>query len=73
MEKILQGNTLIEALEDNGAGDEGVGTENMLVVAFYLISREAGFLFQAISSLVILCQKEYIDIFDKPSLESIVN
>lgn len=47
--QIYSGNTLIEALEDNGGGEEGFGTENLLVIAFYLISREAGFLFQSIS------------------------
>ncbi|KAL4459843.1 hypothetical protein ABPG74_003369 [Tetrahymena malaccensis] len=73
MEKILQGNTLVEALEDNGAGEEGFGSENLLVVTFYLISREAGFLFQSISSLVITSQRDNLDIFDKQGLESIVN
>lgn len=43
--QIFEGNTLVEALEDNGGGEEGIGSENLLVVAFYLISREAGFLF----------------------------
>lgn len=42
---LFLGNTLVEALEDNGESEEGVGTENLLVVSFYLISRESGFLF----------------------------
>jgi hypothetical protein len=46
MEKILSGTSLIETLEDNGGdGEGGANSENVLVVAFYLISREAGFLF----------------------------
>jgi hypothetical protein len=39
---LLQGNTLIESLE--GEGDNVA--ENILVVAFYLVTREAGQFFQ---------------------------
>jgi hypothetical protein len=32
-------------MEDNEGGDNDIGSENILVVAFYLLTREAGMLF----------------------------
>ncbi len=41
MQKILQGNTLMTSVDDGENDDDEYGTENILVIAFYLITREA--------------------------------
>jgi hypothetical protein len=50
----MTGNTLLEGHEGgNLNGDsESIESENIIVVAFYLISRESGVLFHKISDLV---------------------
>ncbi|EGR31610.1 thyroid adenoma associated, putative [Ichthyophthirius multifiliis] len=77
MQKILQGNTLLEALKQQNEQDQDENeekSENLLVVAFYLISREAGFLFQTISNIVKEFQEQQIEkILEKKELENLVN
>ena len=49
IENILYGNTLMEAMED---AEGGFDSENLVVVAFYLITRESGLLFQHLANFV---------------------
>jgi hypothetical protein len=49
IENIMYGNTLMESLDDKG--DE-FDSENLVVVAFYLITRESGLLFQNLAKLI---------------------
>ena len=49
IENILYGNTLMETLDENTDFD----VENIIVVSFYLITRESGLLFQNISTLLL--------------------
>src|SRR5207249_4993073 len=75
MEKLLWGNTLIESLEEN-VGQEGgddLGTENVLVVAFYLVTREAGLFFQNLANVVAINEKEAIGAVDVEALKTLSN
>ena len=49
IENLLYGNTLMEGMEENNEFD----VENIIVVSFYLITRESGLLFQNISNLIL--------------------
>jgi len=49
IENILYGNTLMETLDEGTDFD----VENIIVVSFYLITRESGLLFQNISNLIL--------------------
>ncbi|KAM3144290.1 hypothetical protein pb186bvf_003454 [Paramecium bursaria] len=47
VQKLLQGNTLVESLEE-----QSENSENILVVAFFLITRESGMFFQQLAALI---------------------
>ncbi|CAD8201491.1 unnamed protein product [Paramecium pentaurelia] len=49
VQKILQGNTLIESLDDQTTDQ---GSENILVVSFFLITRESGVFFQELAKVI---------------------
>ena len=55
IENLLYGNTLMETMDENTEFD----TENIIVVSFYLITRESGLLFQNISDLVLISDQVY--------------
>ncbi len=49
IENLLYGNTLMEGMDENAEFD----SENIVVVSFYLMTRESGLLFQNISNLIL--------------------
>jgi hypothetical protein len=67
MEKILSESTLINSL--NIDKQEDMQNANTLVVAFYLITREAGLLFQKIAIIIHSCDLHNISIINKDYLE----
>ena len=67
---LSQGNTLLESLD--GPQDE-MDSENICVVAFYLITRESGLLFQNLANLIYLSEKEHLNLFKYEDIELLVN
>lgn len=51
MDKLESANTLLEAFDDKDDA-EGIQTDNMTVVAFYLISKESGNLFAKLLDVI---------------------
>lgn len=53
MEKIESANTLLESYDDNDEDQAEIQSDNMTVVAFYLISKESGNLFAKVLEVVV--------------------
>ena len=66
----MAGNTLMESLDDRG---EEFNSENLVVVSFYLITRECGSLFQNLSSLIFHIEENNVDLMDSKDLETLTN
>ena len=71
IEELLSGNTLIESLE-NAKEEEGLENENMLVIAFYLLTRESGLLFQKISNILNISEKFNFTLITETDLQDVV-
>jgi Putative death-receptor fusion protein (DUF2428) len=70
IENILYGNTLMESLEE-GAGE--FDSENLIVVAFYLITRESGLLFQNVANLIGYIEENNLSFIHYQDLELMTN
>ena len=73
-------NTLINTIgagegiaDDEGAGGDEIESENVFVVAFYLITRESGVLFQTLTHAVCSFEREKIRVVPKSLVKELVN
>lgn len=56
LSKLATGNTLMDSFNDPSINPEDMNSENVIVVSFYLISKQSGILFEKFCSLIIYLQ-----------------
>ena len=73
IEKLDSGNTLLDA-HNEGEEETSINTDNITVVAFYLVSKESGSMFAKISNLISFSHKDskYIGIFKQEDIINLV-
>ena len=56
LSKLATGNTLMDSFNDPNTVAEDMNNENLIVVSFYLISKQSGILFEQFCNLIIYLQ-----------------